>query len=552
VTIKRAYPEANVALHYRRCDEIDWCALVGATEFELVLTTVLLREVEQQKDRGRGAIQRRARKMASWWGGLHENGRGEIRPGVRVVPAPLEPEVGLDFAVHSLVPTVADDRFLACILRDGAHLTHVEIVWVSADGLSMIKADARGIPVVRPRESVNFGFFEVELGGKHVVVLEIGRADRQPVQFQGQEFIRVGTYEKKLKEFPEKERALWRIFDRVPFEDGVARERASDDEVLKLLDYPSYFDLLGRPLPEGRQGILASLSDDRLLRPCDAGGWDITNLGALLFAKRLDAFTSLGRKAMRVIVYKGNSRIETVKEQVGGKGYASGFEGLISYISGLIPSNEVSGQALRKTVPMYPEKAVRELVANALIHQDLAVTGAGPMVEIFADRMEVTNPGKPLVAAERFVDSPPKSRNEAMASFMRRVGVCEERGSGIDKVVFQTEFFQLPAPLFEVPNESTRAVLFAHRPLTKMDKADRIRACYLHACLKYVNREFLTNTSLRERFGLSQSNSATASRLIKDAVEARQIVPVDEDAAKKLMKYVPWWAADQPPSSGAE
>jgi hypothetical protein len=153
VTIKRAYPEANVALHYRRCDEIDWCALVGATEFELVLTTVLLREVEQQKDRGRGAIQRRARKMASWWGGLHENGRGEIRPGVRVVPAPLEPEVGLDFAVHSLVPTVADDRFLACILRDGAHLTHVEIVWVSADGLSMIKADARGIPVVRPRES---------------------------------------------------------------------------------------------------------------------------------------------------------------------------------------------------------------------------------------------------------------------------------------------------------------------------------------------------------------------------------------------------------------
>jgi predicted HTH transcriptional regulator len=139
-----------------------------------------------------------------------------------------------------------------------------------------------------------------------------------------------------------------------------------------------------------------------------------------------------------------------------------------------------------------------------------------------------------------------------MASFMRRVGVCEERGSGIDKVVFQTEFFQLPAPLFEVPNESTRAVLFAHRPLTKMDKADRIRACYLHACLKYVNREFLTNTSLRERFGLSQSNSATASRLIKDAVEARQIVPVDEDAAKKLMKYVPWWAADQPPSSGAE
>jgi ATP-dependent DNA helicase RecG len=399
---------------------------------------------------------------------------------------------------------------------------------------------------------IHFGFFEVEIDGKHIVVLEIRRAYRQPVQFQGQEFIRVGSYKKKLKEFPEKERALWRIFDRVPFEDGIARERASDSALLALLDYPSYFDLTGRPLPEGRDGILAALFDDRLIRRCDAGGWDITNLGAILFAKRLDDFASLGRKAMRVIVYRGNSRIETTKEQVGVKGYANGFEGLITYVNGLIPSNEVIGQALRKTVPMYPEKAVRELVANALIHQDLSVTGAGPMVEIFADRMEVTNPGRPLVAAERFVDSPPKSRNEAMASFMRRVGICEERGSGIDKVVFQTEYFQLPAPLFEVPNESTRAVLFAHRPLKKMDKSDRVRACYLHACLKYVNREFLTNTSLRERFGLEQSNSATASRLIKEAVEAGQIAPVDEGAAKKLMKYVPWWATAAPSAPGAE
>ena len=123
------------------------------------------------------------------------------------------------------------------------------------------------------------------------------------------------------------------------------------------------------------------------------------------------------------------------------------------------------------------------------------------------------------------------------------MGVCEERGSGVDKVVFQTEVFQLPAPLFEVTGESTRAVLFAHRPLTKMDKDDWVRACYLHACLKHVSRRFLTNTSVRERFGIDQQSSATASRLIREAVEEGVILPVDEDAAKKLMKYVPWWAA---------
>jgi len=157
--------------------------------------------------------------------------------------------------------------------------------------------------------------------------------------------------------------------------------------------------------------------------------------------------------------------------------------------------------------------------------------------------MEISNPGVPLVATERFLDTPPKSRNEALASMMRRMGICEERGSGVDKVVFQTEFYQLPAPMFEVTGETTRAVLFAHRPLSKMDKADRIRACYLHACLKYVNREYLTNTSLRERFGIKPQNIAVASRLIREAVKAKTIVPHDEQAAPKLMKYVPFWAA---------
>ena len=390
---------------------------------------------------------------------------------------------------------------------------------------------------------INFRFFEVVVDGQPVALLEIGRAIRHPVQFQGQEFIRVGSYKKKLKDFPEKERELWRIFDRTPFEDGVAAERVRDDQVLRLLDYPGYFDLLKRPLPENRDGILKALADDNLIRTCEAGGWNITNLGAILFAKGLEDFQSLRRKAIRVIQYRGTSRIETLKEQVGAKGYAPGFEVLIGFVNGLLPSNEVISQALRKTVPIFPELAVRELVANALIHQDFFVTGAGPMVEIFEDRIEITNPGPPLVDTQRLVDTPPRSRNEALASLMRRIGICEERGSGWDKVVFQTELYQLPAPLPEVTDDHTRVVLFAPRPLTRMDKADRVRAVYLHACLRYVNREYVTNASVRKRFGIEPQNIATASRLIREAVETGIVLPYDPDAAPKLMRYVPVWAA---------
>ncbi len=390
---------------------------------------------------------------------------------------------------------------------------------------------------------IHFRFFDVLVDGRSVVLLEIERAFRHPVQFQGQELIRVGSYKKKLKDFPGKERELWRIFDQAPFEHGIAAERVRDDEVLRLLDYPAYFELLDRPLPENRDGILSALASDDLIHACDAGGWNITNLGAMLFAKRLEDLRSLRRKAVRVIQYRGRSRIETLKEQAGTKGYACGFEGLIAFINGLLPSNEVIEQALRKTVPRFPELAVRELVANALIHQDFFFTGAGPMVEIFEDRIEVTNPGIPLVDTQRFLDSPPRSRNESLASLMRRIGICEERGSGWDKVVLQTELYQLPAPLAEVADDHTRVVLFAPRPLTSMDKAERVRAVYLHACLRFVNREYLTNTSVRQRFGIEPQNSAKASRLIGEAIEAGMIVPDDPAAAPKLMRYVPEWAA---------
>lgn len=389
---------------------------------------------------------------------------------------------------------------------------------------------------------INFRFYELVIDDLPVVMLEIDAAFRHPVQFKNQEFIRVGSYKKKLKDHPEKERELWRVFDQTPFESQIAAENIPAEDVLRLLDYPAYFDLLHIPLPDRRDGILAALESDELISKNKAGLWDVNNLGALLFAKKLSDFSGLRRKAVRVIVYKSDSRVETVREQEDSKGYACGFEGLIGFVLNLLPTNEVIGRALRKEVPMFPELAIRELVANALIHQDFQQTGTGPMIEIFDRRMEITNPGVPLVKTERFLDSPPKSRNEALASFMRRIGVCEERGSGVDKVVYQTEYYQLPAPVFEKTDEHTRCVLFSHREFKDMDKQDRIRATYLHACLRYVQRNYMTNSTLRERFGIEEQNSAMASRIIKDALGAGEIRPFDDSSSRKYMNYVPGWA----------
>ncbi len=240
---------------------------------------------------------------------------------------------------------------------------------------------------------IKFNFYELIMENKPIVLLEIGSAFRHPVQFKNIEYIRVESYLKKLKDFPEKERELWRIFDETPFERGIAQDNISAEDVLLLIDYPAYFSLLNMPLPDSCDGIMKALESEEMLLLGVNGQWNITNLGAILFAKDISQFSSLKRKAIRVIQYKGENRIETIREQTGSKGYACGFERLIEFLNTVLPSNEVIGKALRKDAPMFPDIAICELVANALIHQDFYLTGTAPMIEIFSNRIEIQRSG---------------------------------------------------------------------------------------------------------------------------------------------------------------
>lgn len=388
---------------------------------------------------------------------------------------------------------------------------------------------------------IDFNIYEWDQGGLHFALFRIEATRNTPVSFRGEPFIRIGSYKKALDEHPERERKIWKRDDNYIFERDIVLSQVSEDEVLKLIDYPGYFDLIKFPLPDNRKGIIDRMLQDKVLQKTE-DGFNITNLGALLFAKEIDVFDNIARKAMRVIIYDGKNRIKTKKEQTGKKGYAVGFEGIIKYIADQLPSNEIIDKALRKEVTLYPILAVRELVANAIIHQDFTIKGSSPMVEIFDNRIEITNPGKPLIDPLRFVDHSPESRNEVLARFMRRLNICEERGSGIDKVISECEYNQLPAPEIIVGDNYTRIILFGHKTFREMDKQDKVRACYLHACLKYVSGEYMTNQSLRERFGIEEHNYSIASRIISDTIDAKLIKDYDaENKSRKYAKYMPYW-----------
>jgi ATP-dependent DNA helicase RecG len=387
-----------------------------------------------------------------------------------------------------------------------------------------------------------FTFKKVDHPEGRVVILEIPAATTAPVAFDDIAYIRVGSATPKLSDHP----ALFqKLVDNIrPYiwEKSIAKSFLTEDVVLNLLDYPAYFKLTKQQLPDNRKGIFERLEADHVISKDVGEHWSITNLGAILFAHDLENFdTRLARKAVRFIAYNSNNRTATVTHRHDErKGYASGFEGLLSYINNLLPQNEHIGLAYRESRPLYPEIAIRELIANALIHQDMTITGAGPQIELFSDRLEVTNPGKSLVSTNRMIDLPPRSRNEALAALMRRMGLCEEQGSGLDKAILSIEHFHLPPPKFQEEESTMQVTLYAPRSFANMTIEERVRACYQHAVMKYISGERMKNFTLCERLGIDSKNAAQATKVIRSTIQAKLIKPAD---SKHLRAgYIPIWA----------
>jgi ATP-dependent DNA helicase RecG len=337
---------------------------------------------------------------------------------------------------------------------------------------------------------------------------------------------------------------LKRIFaeDRQDWFSQAARSNASDDDVIALLNTQTYFELLDIPYPTHRDAVLERLQSQDLIQRTSQG-WTITNLAAILLAKKLDAFSAaLARKASRVVIYEGINKLQTRDDRNGNRGYAIGFEGLVDFIHSAAPQNRFIEEVVREEVKMFPRQALRELIANALVHQDFTATGASVMIEMYSDRVEISNPGIPPIQVERFIDEY-RSRNEQLADFMRRFGICEEKGSGIDKVVHAAEVFQLPAPDFRVGETRTTAVLFAYQDFSDMSKSDRIRACYQHCCLRYVCNQRMSNKTLRERFGFDESKNALISQII-GATKELGLVKTDDSTSTstRYASYLPFWA----------
>jgi ATP-dependent DNA helicase RecG len=392
------------------------------------------------------------------------------------------------------------------------------------------------------KPSPAFEFRTVDHPTGRVVLLEIPAATVAPVEYAGTAYVRVGNATPKLSDFPERYQKLITNLRPYVWETGNAKSFVEADAVLELINYPAYFKLTGQKLPDGRTAILERLEAERLIAKDVGGRWNITNMGAILFATDLTQFDeAVSRKAVRFVAYDGKNKAATVTNRQDGKlGYATGFSGLVDYIDALLPKAEHIGAAFRETLLLFPQIAIRELIANALIHQDMTITGAGPQIALFKDRLEITNPGEPLVAPERMIDLPPRSRNPMIGAFMRRIGLCEEQGSGLDKVVIAIEELHLPPLKIQATANSMHVIIYGPRPYADMTPTERVQAAYQHAVIKWLEGEKMRNASLCDRLAVDRRNAAQITGVIKEALKEGLIKPADPDHPRA--GYYPSWA----------
>lgn len=380
-----------------------------------------------------------------------------------------------------------------------------------------------------------------EFEGHSLLFIYIPEQSDKPVYLRGKDMY--CSYHRSagqtVKMSRDQVKALIATSQGITFEKQCAKDNLTKDDVLKMLNYKVLYRMLDKNIPESTDAIIERLADYHL---CEQKGnnWVITNLGAILFANTLQEFPSIVGHEVIVRKYIGTNNRQQEFEQHGAYGYAVGFEGLVDFIMQNTSIEQIDVK--REAIPIYPRVAIREFVANALVHQDFGITGMPVTVEIFTNRLSITNAGAPLNDINRLIDLPPQSRNEQLAQMMFTLGICERRGSGIDRAIAAVEKMFLPPVKFTKSEQHTRVFMYPQKSLKEMTKQEKISACYQHACLVYEDGERINNQSVRERFKLSKNDSSIASRIISDTIEAGFIKPADiETVSKKYMSYIPYY-----------
>lgn len=425
----------------------------------------------------------------------------------------------------------------------GVHDETHEIVGTTFDPKKKVQGqDIEHYIASQLNPKIDFHFDEILVHDKKVVLLQIERALLNPVKFKKKAYIRVKSHKRNLDEFTDKERLLWARLSSYGSENRIVGRNVPREMLPRLLDLSSYSRTLNTVSKVGVETLIEYMINDEIIYQNVDGTFNVALLGAILFARDFREFDGMSSRDIRVYKYRGRSKSDIDKKFEYSKGIATVFDDLVNVVRGAAPPSVVINTGIREEREI-PLVVIRELITNAIMHQDFAIDGRAVTIEIFDDRIEITNAGKPLMPENRLLDMPPQSRNERLSDFMRKLRMAEQMGSGIDRAVEEMENSRFPSPIHTVGDDWTRVVIKNSTNFSEMTKREKVFSCYLHASLQYMRGDRLTNASLRKRFGLHDTRSSEISRLIKTTIEEGLVKDFDPQSGNKSKSYVPFWAS---------
>ena len=328
-------------------------------------------------------------------------------------------------------------------------------------------------------------FETLQADGKRVLILHIPRSVvGHPTSYEGRYWMRSG--ESLAPMSPERLREL--LNEGAPsYLDENEPGTHSWDEIKLLPAVERYYELIGSRMPGEETQIRDFLRMHFVERTAfDASLFYIRRLGAITLARSLNDFPDVEHHTIRVMRLRGTSITDMVFDRTYSKGYAVVFDDVIDQINALLPVNEDFADGLRDEHRDFSLVAVREIVVNACVHQDFMEHG------------------------------------------------------GIDRALENIEKQQTDAPEFIVKTRSTTVELRKGR-FEDMGMKERVNAAYLHCCLQTAKGGFLTNSSLRERFGLSKAKTAVTSQ-VAAAVDAGLIfLDPATKGSRRTARYLPFY-----------
>lgn len=307
---------------------------------------------------------------------------------------------------------------------------------------------------------LHYNMYCVEMDGKDVWVIDVPSGKNKPYFFSGSTYIREGANCKKLTNVDEIRDAFQRN-DRIYF-DSIPLPKVDLNKELDEDNFREFRYAAGLGMDINTEQILENL------QVYDENN-DVKSGGVLFFAKHPENIYF--HAVIRCVLFKGTDKVYILDDKTFGGPLLQQYNRAIEWLKGKLQvSYEMEGTGPRKETWEIPLGVFKESIINALSHRDYYEQGASIMIEMYDDRVEITNPGDLLPVVAKNFGRKSLSRNPLIFGLFTRMHLVEHVGSGIPRMKKDMLDAGLPEPIFET--EGMFTVIFkrkaaAKTPITK-------------------------------------------------------------------------------------